>query len=149
MNFFFTKFSEDEQIPHLIEAIKTALSSQELTRPLLKDVLTHMVDDRGDELLKLDPLKKEKRDNVLKLITTKKGILNPKNVFKISILENSRHSLDRQIGLHEKHIMDLVSRPIIETIEEPDVSIAVYKYQQMAKLAEIFERHENTYKDRH
>ena len=95
----------------------------------MKDVLTHMVDKRGGELLKLYPLKKENRDQVLNLITTKEGILNPKNVFKISILENSRHSLDRQVVLHEKHIMDLVSRPKIETVEESDVSVAVYKYQ--------------------
>jgi hypothetical protein len=88
-----------------------------------------MVDKRGGELLKLDPLKKENRDNVLDLITTKEGILNPKNVFKISILDNSRHCLDRQVGFHEKHIMDLVSRAKIETIEESDVNVAVYKCQ--------------------
>ena len=72
MNFFFTKFSEAENIPAIIKAIKKDLSAQELTRPLLNNVLTHMVEGREDELLKLDPLKKEERDNVLKLITENK-----------------------------------------------------------------------------
>jgi hypothetical protein len=46
MNFFFTRFPENEDIPTLIKKIITDLNPQELTRPLLKDVLTHMK-DRG------------------------------------------------------------------------------------------------------
>ena len=42
MNFFFTRFPENEDIPTLINKIITDLNPQELTRPLLKDVLTHM-----------------------------------------------------------------------------------------------------------
>lgn len=44
--------------------------------------------------------------------------------------------------------MDLVSRPKMETIAESDVVVAIYKYKQMMKLVEIFERHENTYKEK-
>jgi hypothetical protein len=73
--------------------------------------------DRGEQLLKLKPLDK-KRDDVLRLITSKQGIVNPKNVFKASILERSRHSLESQLGLEEKHLMDMVSRPKMEMIAE-------------------------------
>jgi hypothetical protein len=73
--------------------------------------------DRGEQLLKLKPLDK-KRDDVLRLITSKQGIVNPKNVFKVSILDRSRYSLESQLGLEEKHMMDLVSRHEMKTIAE-------------------------------
>jgi hypothetical protein len=83
--------------------------------------------DRGEQLLKLKPLDK-KRDDVLRLITSKQGIVNPKNVFKVSILDRSRHSLESQLGLEEKHMMDLVSRREMKTIAESDVDVAIFKY---------------------
>jgi len=90
------------------------------------------------KLLILDPLD-GKHKKVLQQILETDAISNPRNKFSLNIVERSRNFLDKQVQLHEKAILGLVSKGNTE--------LSLWKIEELVKLNEIFIQFEPTYKD--
>jgi hypothetical protein len=83
-------------------------------------------------LLKLDPLDGD-HSKVLELITSTPGIENPRNEFVLNIIQRSQNKLSKQIGMHEKNILEAARAGNIPMFE--------WKINELIKLAEIFNTH--------
>jgi len=108
-----------------------------MMKTVLKDVLNKMEGKASQgKLLKLDPLDGGS-NKVLNLIVSTPGIENPRDEFVLNIIQRSQNKLSKQIGMHEKNILEAVRTGNIPMVE--------WKINEMIKLAEIFNLHVNDY----
>jgi hypothetical protein len=81
------------------------------------------------KLLKLDPLDGGS-NKVLNLIVSTPGIENPRDEFVLNIIQRSQNKLSKQIGMHEKNILEAVRTGNIPMVE--------WKINEIIDLADIF-----------
>ena len=111
-----------------------------MMKTVLKDVLNKMEGKASQgKLLKLDPLDGGS-NKVLNLIVSTPGIENPRDEFVLNIIQRSQNKLSKQIGMHEKNILEAVRTGNIPMVE--------WKINEMIKLAEISNLHVNDYQEK-